>query len=240
MLGSLQPWRGQPGVRNWNPDATGTGETNGRWRIRGWAPAGRARPSSPVLAMNPFSMLLIGFAMATDAFAAAVGKGAAMQRPRLSQALRAGLIFGVIEAITPIIGWLLGHAASRYITAWDHWIAFGVLGLLGLHMIWNGVRPDPEDDAGGSRHHGFWSLAATGLGTSIDAMAVGVSLAFLDVPILLVAAVIGLCTLAMVTTGIMLGRVLGTLVGKRAEILGGAIMIVIGSVILYEHLTGAA
>lgn len=190
--------------------------------------------------MNPFSILLIGIAMSTDAFAAAVGKGAAMQRPRFSQALRAGIIFGVIEAITPIIGWLLGHAAARYITAWDHWIAFTVLGLLGLHMIWNGFKPESEDVDESPRHHGFWGLAATGLGTSIDAMAVGVSLAFLDAPILLVAGVIGLCTLVMVTSGIMLGRVLGALAGKRAEIIGGVIMIAIGSVILYEHLTGAA
>ena len=190
--------------------------------------------------MSPFSILLIGLAMSTDAFAAAVGKGAAMQRPRFPQALRAGLIFGAIEAITPVIGWLLGHAAARYITAWDHWIAFGVLGLLGLHMIWNGFRPDSDDDGQAIRHHGFWGLAATGLGTSIDAMAVGVSLAFLDAPIAVVAAVIGLCTLVMVTTGIMLGRVLGALAGKRAEIAGGVIMIAIGSAILYEHLNGAA
>ena len=91
--------------------------------------------------MNPFSILLIGLAMSTDAFAAAVGKGAAMRHPRWRDALRAGLIFGVIEAITPLIGWLLGSAAAHYITAWDHWIAFGVLGLLGAHMIWNGLKP---------------------------------------------------------------------------------------------------
>jgi len=191
--------------------------------------------------MNPLSILLVGLAMSTDAFAAAVGKGAAMRRPRFREALRAGLIFGAIEAVTPVIGWLLGTAASRYITAWDHWIAFSVLGLLGLHMIWNGFRPDGGDgDAADGRRHGFWSLAATGLGTSIDAMAVGVSLAFLDVPIGIVAVVIGLCTLVMVTTGIMLGRVLGALAGKRAEIIGGVILIAIGAVILYEHLSGAA
>ena len=190
--------------------------------------------------MSPFSILLIGIAMSTDAFAAAVGKGAAMRHPRWRDALRAGLIFGVIEAITPLIGWLLGSAAARYITAWDHWIAFGVLGLLGLHMIWNGFRPDSDDDGQAIRHHGFWGLAATGLGTSIDAMAVGVSLAFLDVPILVVAAVIGLCTLVMVSTGIMLGRVLGVLAGKRAEIAGGVVMVLVGTAILYEHLSGAA
>ena len=190
--------------------------------------------------MSPISILLIGFAMSTDAFAAAIGKGAAMRKPVFRDALRAGIIFGVIEAITPIIGWLLGRAALQYVEAFDHWIAFGLLGALGIHMIYNGLRPDSAEEEDPSQHHGFWKLALTGFATSIDAMAVGVSLAFLDAPILLVAAVIGLCTLVMVTAGIMLGRVLGTLAGKRAEILGGAIMIVVGAAILYEHLTGAA
>ena len=193
--------------------------------------------------MNPFSILLIGLAMSTDAFAAAIGKGAAMRRPRLPDALRAGLIFGVIEAITPLLGWLLGRATSQYVEAFDHWIAFVLLGALGVHMIVAGLRPDAEEetqDAGDNRHHRFWTLAATGLATSIDAAAVGVSLAFLDVHIGVVALVIGLCTLVMVTLGIMLGRVLGALVGKRAEIVGGVILIVIGASILYEHLHGAA
>ena len=190
--------------------------------------------------MSPVSILLIGFAMSTDAFAAAIGKGAAMRRPRFVDALRAGLIFGVIEAITPVIGWLLGRAASSYVEAFDHWIAFALLGALGLHMIINGVRPDgeaAEDDP--EKHRGFWHLAVTGFATSIDAMAVGVGLAFLDVHIGVMAAVIGLCTLVMVTTGVMLGRALGQLVGKRAEIIGGIILIIVGSTILYEHLTGA-
>jgi len=195
--------------------------------------------------MSPISILLIGFAMSTDAFAAAIGKGAAMRRPRLPDALRAGLIFGAIEAITPLLGWLLGRATARYVQAFDHWIAFVLLGALGLHMIVAGLRTDAEEDAAsgpqpddGSRHHRFWMLAATGLATSIDAAAVGVSLAFLDVHIGVVALVIGLCTLTMVTIGIMLGRALGALVGKRAEIIGGVILILVGSGILYEHLHG--
>ncbi len=193
--------------------------------------------------MSPLSILLIGFAMSTDAFAAAIGKGAAMRRPRLPDALRAGLIFGVIEAITPLLGWLLGRATSQYVEAFDHWIAFVLLGALGVHMIVAGLRPDVEEDTqepGDNRHNRFWTLAATGLATSIDAAAIGVSLAFLDVHIGVVALVIGLCTLVMVTLGIMLGRVLGALVGKRAEIVGGVILIVIGASILYEHLHGAA
>ncbi len=191
--------------------------------------------------MSPLSILLVGFAMSTDAFAAAIGKGAAMRNPRLPDALRAGLIFGVIEAITPVIGWWLGRAASRYVEAYDHWIAFGLLGALGLHMIVAGLKPD-DDDAGGEgsgSRHGFWALAATGFATSIDAMAIGVGLALFDAPIAVVAVVIGLCTLTMVTLGIMLGRALGALVGKRAEIVGGVILILIGSTILYQHLQPA-
>lgn len=198
-----------------------------------------ARPA--VILMSPLSILLIGFAMSTDAFAAAIGKGAAMRKPVFRDALRAGLIFGAIEAITPVIGWLLGHAALEYVEAFDHWIAFGLLVALGLHMIVNGLLPhDAGTDEDPSRHHGFWRLAATGFATSIDAMAVGIGLAFMDVHIGVMALVIGLCTLTMVTAGIMLGRVLGNMVGKRAEIIGGVILMIIGSTILYEHLSGAA
>jgi len=191
--------------------------------------------------MSPVSMLLIGFAMSTDAFAAAIGKGAAMRRPVFRDALRAGLIFGVIEAITPVIGWLLGRAALQYVEAYDHWIAFGLLGVLGLHMIYNGLQPEEaESEEEAARHHGFWRLALTGFATSIDALAVGIGLAFLDVHIGVMALVIGLCTLTMVTAGIMLGRALGSLVGKRAELVGGVILLLISGTILYEHLSGAA
>ncbi|MGS1121693.1 manganese efflux pump MntP [Rhodanobacter sp. UC4436_H3] len=188
--------------------------------------------------MNPVSILLLGFAMSTDAFAAAIGKGAAMTRPRLTQALRAGAIFGVIEAITPVVGWLLGKGAARYIEVWDHWIAFGLLLALGLHMIWNGLKPEPDEPVDEAKRHGFAALAITGLSTSIDALAVGVGLAFVDTPIAVVAVVIGLCTFSMVTLGIMLGRALGEVVGKRAEMIGGFILIGVGVVILYEHLAG--
>lgn len=187
--------------------------------------------------MNPVSVLLLGFAMSTDAFAAAIGKGAAMTRPRLSQAMRAGLIFGVIEAITPVLGWLLGKGAARYIEAWDHWIAFGLLLVLGLHMVWNGLQPDSGEPVDEKKQHGLVGLAITGLSTSIDALAVGVGLAFVDTPIAVVALVIGLCTFGMVTLGIMLGHVLSAMVGRRAEIIGGVILVGVGAVILYEHLS---
>lgn len=194
--------------------------------------------------MNPVSILFLGLAMSTDAFAAALGKGAGMERVRLPEALRIGLIFGVVEALTPIIGWLLGAAASKYIEAWDHWVAFGLLTALGLHMIYKAVTDEDEAELEAVTANGkggrLMSVALAGLATSIDAMAVGVGLAFVDVNIWAVAAVIGLCTFTMVSVGVMAGRALGTLIGKRAEMLGGVILIVVGSAVLYEHLSGAA
>ena len=94
--------------------------------------------------MNPLSIVAIAFAMSTDAFAAAIAKGAALQRPSWREALRTGAIFGVIEAITPVVGWLIGSAAAKYASAWDHWIAFTLLAGLGARMIWVGFRSDAE------------------------------------------------------------------------------------------------
>src|SRR5690606_24998575 len=112
---------------------------------------------------------------------------------------------------------------------WDHWIAFVLLGVLGLRMIWASLTQDDEGETTKPSRHGFWLLAITGLATSIDALVVGVGLAFLDVAILPVAAAIGFATMVMVTLGVMLGRVLGALAGKRAELLGGLVLIGIGS-----------
>jgi putative Mn2+ efflux pump MntP len=179
--------------------------------------------------MNVLATVALALAMSTDAFAVAVGKGAALQRPHLREALRTGAIFGVIEGLTPVIGWALGHWAAPYVEAWDHWIAFTLLGVLGLRMMREGLSGAPTS-------HSFWLLAVTGFATSIDAMAVGVGLAFIDANIVTTAGAIGLSTFIMVTLGVMVGRGLGKLVGKRAEIVGGVVLIAIGSLILYEHL----
>ena len=189
--------------------------------------------------MNAASITLLALAMSTDAFAAAIGKGTALRHPRWSEALRTGLIFGTIEALTPVIGWWLGQAAAQYVTAWDHWIAFVLLGGLGLRMIHAGIKADEAEELPKPSRHSFWVLATTGFATSIDAMAVGVGLAFLDVSIIPIAAAIGLTTFLMVTAGVMLGRVLGTVAGKRAEIVGGLLLIGIGAAILHEHLAAS-
>lgn len=185
--------------------------------------------------MNALSTLFIAFAMSTDAFAAAVCKGASLQRPKLGEALRIGIIFGTIETLTPLIGWGLGSAAAPLVEAWDHWIAFALLGGLGLHMIHAGMTGS-DTPALKPERHGFWRLALTAVGTSIDALAIGAGLAFLDADIWVVALAIGCATTFMVTLGVMLGRVLGDVAGRRAEAAGGFVLIAIGCAILVDHL----
>lgn len=187
--------------------------------------------------MNLLSTAALALAMSTDAFAAAIVKGAALRKPNWSEALRTGAIFGAIETLTPLAGWALGLAAANAVKAWDHWIAFALLGALGLHMVLAGLRTDHSPSANVKpARHGFLKLALTGFATSIDAMAVGAGLALLDVDIVPVAAAIGITTFAMVTLGVMLGRVMGTVMGKRAEVAGGLMLIGIGLTILIEHL----
>ena len=189
----------------------------------------------------PFlSILLIGVAMSSDAFAAAIGKGAVLRKARLHDAVFIGCIFGVIEAITPMIGWLLGHAAQQFVQQIDHWIAFGLLSALGTHMIYTSIHPTGAMTCVSRQlplavDHTVSKLIMAGLATSIDAMAIGVTFAFLNANIILVSFVIGLCTFIAVTVGVLLGSAFGNLFGRYTGILGGVILIAIGSMILFQH-----
>ena len=193
--------------------------------------------------MNPASLMLLAFAMSTDAFAASIGRGAEFRRVRLLSALRLGLVFGVVEAIMPLAGWALGNVAMRFVSGIDHWIAFVTLTLLGGHMIREGLKkPDFEAiEAAESQPDGrsVWLIAFTALATSIDAMAVGITLALTDINIVVASLAIGLATTLMVTLGTLLGRAIATVVGRWAEVLGGMILIAIGCAVLYEHLAAA-
>lgn len=174
--------------------------------------------------------------MSTDAFVAAIGKGASIKKPQLLEAFRIGLIFGGIEGVTPLVGWAVGQVAVEFVSEWDHWAAFALLSALGLHMIYEGTKPAGADIPDRSERYSVFALAITAFATSIDALAIGVGLAFVDVNILVAAAAIGFSTLVMVTIGIMLGRLIGTMFGKKAEILGGLVLVAVGASILYEHL----
>lgn len=183
--------------------------------------------------MNIVSYIIIAFSMSADAFAVSIGKGVALHKPRLRYAMRIGFVFGCVETLTPVIGWLLGIAASGLIASVDHWVAFAILTAIGGKMMYDGLR---GGEAPRKQSHGLGVLVLTAIGTSIDAMAVGASLALLNVNILIIAAMIGTATFMMVTLGIMLGHYLGTRAGKIAEVLGGLALMAIGVKIVIEHM----
>lgn len=189
--------------------------------------------------MSPIAIAILSLSMSADAFAAAVGRGA-KHRPTLPQALRSGLVFGVIEAITPLIGFALGVAAAAFVEAIDHWIAFGLLGAVGGKMIWEALKPEDEaeEEAAATKaaSRGLVALVATAVGTSIDAGAVGVGLALLGENIWLIAACIGATTFALATLGLLIGKAAGTRLGKIVELVGGIALIALGLKILLEHL----
>lgn len=183
--------------------------------------------------MSPFSIAVIALSMSADACAAAIARGVA-HRPSLGQAVRAGLVFGGVETVTPLLGWAAGLIAAGFIAAIDHWVAFGLLSIVGGKMIRESFEDrDPEGAGGASR--GLLMLVLTAIGTSIDAAAVGVTLALLDVNIVAVALAIGCATFVMATLGMLLGSRLGTHFGALVERLGGVALIAIGALILAEH-----
>ena len=188
--------------------------------------------------MNLSATILLAFGMSMDAFAVSISKGASLHKPKFSEALRTGLIFGVIEALTPLIGWGLGMLASQFVLEWNHWIAFVLLVFLGGRMVIEGCRAGDDEGSVPQHRHGFWLLVTTAIATSLDAMAVGVGLAFLQVNIITTALLIGCATLIMTTLGMMIGRFIGPLLGKRAEVLGGVVLIAIGAQILWAHFAG--
>jgi len=183
--------------------------------------------------MGILSTAIIAFSMSTDAFAVSVGRGAAEKKQPLSHALRTGAIFGAVEGITPVIGWLLGLAASAYVEAVDHWIAFIILSAIGLKMIRESFA---NAEVSKPRAAGLGRLVLTAIGTSIDSLAGGISLSVLGAPIGVTAAAIGFATFSMVTIGLMAGQYLGAKFGKYAEMAGGCALVFLGTKILLEHL----
>lgn len=183
--------------------------------------------------MITVSNIVLAFSMSTDAFAAALSKGAVLRRPKITEAMRIGFVFGSIETITPIIGWMIGVVASSFIQSIDHWVAFFILAIIGGKMMFEGLQKEHQEKR---ESHKLHILILTAIGTSIDAMAVGVTLALIETNIWVISAMIGLATFFMATVGIMTGHYIGTKAGKITEILGGLCLITIGSKILLEHL----
>lgn len=186
--------------------------------------------------MSFLAILLLAFAMSTDAFAVAVCKGISLKVPKFIDAFKVGILFGFIEAITPVLGWLLGYIALSYIEEWDHWIIFFLMLFLGLRMIYNSFQQDQSCQEE-SPKDSVTMLILTAISTSIDAFAVGVGLALASVNIIFAAGMIGLVTCLMVTVGLLVGKKIGCVVGKKAECVGGLVLMFIGAFTLYQHLS---
>ena len=183
------------------------------------------------------SILLIALSLAMDAFAVSVSTGIAVPGFGVRQAARIGLWCGFFQFSMPLAGWFLGSSVKSYIEFIDHWIAFGLLALIGASMIREALYGEGGEAVADLSVRRLFFLA---LATSIDALAVGVTMAFMkDVNILLSAAVIGAVAFLMAMLGGLLGRRLGQLFQKRATLLGGAVLILIGVKILGEHLLGS-
>lgn len=182
-------------------------------------------------------LFLIGIGLSMDAFAVSVCKGLGMEKINRKQAVIIGLYFGGFQALMPFLGWLLGSRFQKYITSVDHWIAFVLLVFIGGKMIVEAVRDKevievvqkdlPLD------HKEMLLLA---IATSIDALAVGITFAFLETPIVEAITIIGCTTFVLSILGVVTGNFFGTRYKKKAEIAGGIILILIGLKILLEHL----
>ncbi|GLK69261.1 putative manganese efflux pump MntP [Hansschlegelia plantiphila] len=174
--------------------------------------------------------------MSIDALIASIGRGASIGKPSFAEAARTGAVFGAVETITPLIGWAAGVVASQYVQAVDHWIAFGLLGAVGGRMFVHALKRSSEPSAQ-KPGRSIGLLIATAVGTSLDAMAVGVSLAFLQANIIVIALSIGLATALMSTGGMLAGRLIGAKFGRVAEMAGGVLLVGLGASILIEHLS---
>ena len=187
--------------------------------------------------MNISATILLAFGMSMDAFAASIGKGATLHKPKFSEALRTGLIFGAIETLTPLIGWGLGMLASQFVLEWNHWIAFVLLVFLGGRMVIEGFRGNGDEDDAPLQRHCFWLLRQPP-SQPARMQWPWVSVWRFAGQYYRHRAGDGCATLIMSTLGMMVGRFIGPLLGKRAEILGGIVLIGIGAQILWAHFAG--
>ena len=187
--------------------------------------------------MSTLTLIGIAVGLAMDAFAVAIGAGLTLEEVTARHTFRLAWHFGLFQALMPVIGWLAGLSVAGWIAPVDHWIAFGLLAFIGGKMIYEALRSGSEDEERADPTRG-WSLVLLSVATSIDALAVGFSLALLDVSIWWPAIVIGVVCGTLTIVGLELGKRFGALLGRRMEVVGGLILVGIGLKILIEHLAG--
>ena len=182
-------------------------------------------------------LLLLAVGLSMDAFAVSVCKGLALRRATFQAEFTCGVWFGGFQALMPLIGFFLGTLFATAIQAVDHWIAFGLLAIIGVNMLKEAMSMEEECDCGGNADLSVKTMFVMAVATSIDALAVGLSLAMVgNVTIFFAVTLIGICTCLLSMLGVKIGNVFGSRFENKAEIAGGVILILLGVKILLEHL----
>ena len=182
--------------------------------------------------MGIAELVIIAVGLSMDAFAVSIGKGLSLKQIKLRHVLSVGLWFGGFQALMPLIGYLLGATFTAVVSDFDHWIAFFLLGIIGFNMIRDSFTKEEEkhDD-----DFSFRTMLMLAVATSIDALAVGVSFAFLSVDLWISVALIGLITFAFSAVGLKIGNIFGNKYKSKAEFTGGVVLVLMGVKILVEH-----
>lgn len=183
--------------------------------------------------MDLWELFVIAVGLSMDAFAVSICKGLSVKELKLRHAVTAGLYFGGFQAAMPLLGYLLGKGFQSVIESVDHWIAFALLAAIGINMIYEALKKDDEKQ---DASFGFKAMIPLAIATSIDALAVGVTFAFLQVSIVPAVSFIGVITFILSAVGVKVGNVFGEKYKSRAEIFGGTVLIAMGIKILIEHL----
>ena len=187
--------------------------------------------------MSLLELLIIAIGLSMDAFAVSIGKGLSVTKIKLSHALKVGLWFGGFQALMPLIGYLLGSTFADIVSAYDPWVAFVLLALIGGNMIKEAFEKDDECDCNKKEKNcfGFVTMLTLAVATSIDALAIGVTFAFFKVAIIPAIITIGITTFLFSVAGLKIGHIFGCKYKSHAELFGGVILILIGLKILLEH-----
>ena len=183
--------------------------------------------------MDMLTIILIAIGLAMDAFAVSIAKGITISNHRKKTALVMATFFAVFQMFMPVIGWIAGLGLEELITGIDHWIAFGLLALIGARMIYDSTKKEDPQRESNIRLHALLILSVA---TSIDALMVGLSFAFLQTAIVIPIIVIGIVTFSLSYLGFHFGNVIGNILGSKIKVIGGVILIAIGVKILLEHL----
>ncbi|HQH60232.1 MAG TPA: manganese efflux pump MntP family protein [Candidatus Saccharicenans sp.] len=186
--------------------------------------------------MKAIILLSLALALAVDAFAVTVGLSCSLCGLKSRQAWRLASYFGFFQFMMPVIGWLIGENLLKLISRYDHWVAFGLLLLVGGRMVFESFWPERKKYNGKDPTSG-WPLLVLAVATSLDALACGLSLPVLGLNVWLASLVIGLMAFCLTLVASRLGPVLGQVFGRRAELAGGLVLILIGIRIVFEHLT---